>query len=408
MAVAHDTFTNFSQGVTDTPNPMVVNHVPANTPRGVLVIVGQWLGSTDRVTGVTYGGVAMERVVAAFDTAGEPLAAYMYFLGSEIPTGTQEVAVTHNGTGGGGSIGGCVVSVTAAANTVIGASGIIQVDQANPQIALDTGSITSLRYAELMSGQDAPTGHTPVANTTGLAGGGFDISNQSGDWIYQTTPGSGSFTIGWTATSDDVAMVAVAIQEGSPATVTPAATAAPATIPASSAKGVGKSTPAATPLSFALAVITVKGGAVTAPAAVARVVVMDAVTAIGGGGDATVTPAATALAAAMSAAAVSGGAVVTLGASTFLVVLPQAQAKSPITASPATTARSVVLPAVTVQGSTVVETGISVTVVLPASTLAAGVVLEMDSIDMAAVASQVTIVLEGEDWQELTFYDEVW
>jgi hypothetical protein len=80
-------------------------HTPVGTPKGVWVVIPQDTGQTDEVTAVTYGGVAMERVIAGSPTnpifrdgvGGDDGGIYEYFLGSGIPTGAQTVAVTVNG-----------------------------------------------------------------------------------------------------------------------------------------------------------------------------------------------------------------------------------------------------------------------------------------------------------------------
>lgn len=208
-------YTNFNQGVLATPNPMVINHVGGTTTRGVLVFVGQWSGTaSDRVVGITYGGVAMTRIGRAVDTAGEIVAIYCYFLGASIPTGTQEVAVTHDGTSD-SNIGAQVFTVTAysgatLADTAVVASGVVQEDQANPQVALDSGAGLAVRYGELFSG------HNSAASVVKLSG----MTDVEAHWEQgtlvqtfgrQTSPSTGSFTMGYTATSEDVAYVAVAV-----------------------------------------------------------------------------------------------------------------------------------------------------------------------------------------------------
>ena len=72
-------------------------HTPVGTPRGITVFIHQIADQTDVVTSVTYGGVAMTRLVR-IGNAGIAFASseYAYFLGSGIPTGAQTVSVTHS------------------------------------------------------------------------------------------------------------------------------------------------------------------------------------------------------------------------------------------------------------------------------------------------------------------------
>lgn len=180
------------------------SHTPVGTPRAV--IVGVVDNGTTLVTAVTYGGVALARVDSATDTGGENGCCDLWFLGENIPTGTQTVAIT-------GAHDECYVATfTADADTEIAAVGTrLTVDQADPQIAVDSGTRSALRVAVLYSGQNAPSGATVVANTTSDMA--EDLGNETGFGSHQNSPSTGSFTIGWTSTIEDVAMVAAAIAE---------------------------------------------------------------------------------------------------------------------------------------------------------------------------------------------------
>jgi hypothetical protein len=115
-------------------------HTPVGTPKGVWVVIPQDTGQTDEVTAVTYGGVAMERVIAGSPTnpifrdgvGGDDGGIYEYFLGSGIPTGAQTVAVTVNGTGS--LKRGRAGTVTAAANTEVVGSISAAGASANPSL----------------------------------------------------------------------------------------------------------------------------------------------------------------------------------------------------------------------------------------------------------------------------------
>lgn len=208
MTVAFDVATS-AAGFTTTPDPFTFTHTPVGTPKGVVVTIGQGGSSLDQIDGpVTYGGVAMARVNTASDPT-EGGRAYLYFLGSAIPTGAQTVSIGH--TAGSGTKKAACLTVTAAADTEIGVSGILETDQSNPQIALDTVAVSSLRANVIFSGLGGFVDLTAVASTTPYAGEDFgaNITRAS----YQDTASTGSFSIGWTGASDDVAMVAAAVQE---------------------------------------------------------------------------------------------------------------------------------------------------------------------------------------------------
>lgn len=219
MTVAHDAVT---EDVTQTlgwdaaADPYTFDHTPSGTPRGIAVFLNQ-ATSGDMVSGVTYGGVAMSRVQIASDTATEPWTCYCYFLGASIPTGTQTVSIDHTG-GTSGTTAFYCVSVTAAADTEIGTSAIDEGDQANPSAALDTGSNSSLRYAFIRSGLPNVTDLALLTDMSAVLSEDHGASVTRLD--RQTTASTGSFTIGWTSSSDDVAAIYIAIQEVAAATIT--------------------------------------------------------------------------------------------------------------------------------------------------------------------------------------------
>jgi hypothetical protein len=179
-------------------------------PRGAVVVIVQDTSATDVISGVTYGGVAMTRVPTnglAQDTAGEPGAAYAYFLGSGIPSGPKTVAVTVS-SGTTAKRAHCF-TVAAPDNTRVAASGRVQGDTANPSVTLSTTSaFAGLVVNALFSGQNdlgslgVGAGYDPI---------GRDFGSQTCAVAYGHKTGS-SVASGWTATSDDVAMVALAVE----------------------------------------------------------------------------------------------------------------------------------------------------------------------------------------------------
>jgi len=91
MTIAYDATSSATPGT----GSLSWTHTPVGAPKGVVVFVMQYNDATDRITGVTYGGVAMTEVTASpiFKTS-ETMGVYCYFLGSGIPTGAQTVVVT--------------------------------------------------------------------------------------------------------------------------------------------------------------------------------------------------------------------------------------------------------------------------------------------------------------------------
>lgn len=210
MTVAHDAATK-SATWTTTPAPFTFDHTPTGTPRGVVVFIALRASTADVISGVTYGGVAMTRVPTngfAVDTATEAGELYCYTLGASVPTGTQTVSIAYTGSQ---SKQALCATVTAAADVEVGASGKAEENQANPQVALDTGLTSSLRYVGIFSGLPDPGSLTVLSGMSAIDG--EDQGTWTHRWDRQTTASTGSFTIGYTAADDDVAMVAVALQE---------------------------------------------------------------------------------------------------------------------------------------------------------------------------------------------------
>lgn len=203
--LAHDAATEPATFTTTTP--ATFTHTPVGTPKGVLVFIDHGTDSTDRITAVTYGGVAMTRVRTAADTATEPGRVYLYFLGSGIPTGAQTVSITHDG---GGTVKHAVsVTLTALGDTQVRATTNLEGDQANPQAAFDPDGRMSAHYCVVYSGAAAPSSLTVLSGMTAVHD--HDFGNFASRVDRQTTPGTGAFTIGYTASSDDVAFIAVQV-----------------------------------------------------------------------------------------------------------------------------------------------------------------------------------------------------
>jgi len=221
MAVKHQSATE-SATWTTTPDPFTFSHTPTGglDPKGVVVIIYHGSVSTDLITSVSYGGVAMSRIVRATDTATEAGSAYLYFLGSGIPTGTQTVSIDHTATAT-VKIATCC-TVTANGNTSSAASGTVNENAADPQIALDSGAVPeALRYFGIYSGAIGPSSLTLISGMTGVSD--HDFGAFCGRVDRQIDFTSGSTTVGYTAGTDDVAMVGIAVKETGAMSVAPGA-----------------------------------------------------------------------------------------------------------------------------------------------------------------------------------------
>lgn len=205
-AVAFDAFSSVAQGTGN----LSWTHTPVGTPRGIIVLIAQNVGTTDEVSTVTYGGTGMTEI-ASFncDTTGEPGCVYAYFLGSSIPTGAQTVSVTVTGAS---AKRASAISLTATANTeIVSSVTSINADTSNPSATLSLSSRTSFVAEVLHSGQNAVTGITPLTNWTSRLEN--DYGNQTAGWYTYDIIGTSDVTVGWTQTNDDAAIFAVGASE---------------------------------------------------------------------------------------------------------------------------------------------------------------------------------------------------
>lgn len=213
MAVAHSASSESHTGSTGSANQTSFSwtHTQTGTPRGVLVFVHVTNSSTDTVTGVTYGTVALTRIPggAAIDAAGEPIRADLFFAGKGLPAGNQTVTVSRNNNGN--IMYATVATVTAATDTNVTGIVLLQGDGTLTQQNVDDGSpgANSVRYAGATSGLNAPP--TAGANSTLLQS--IDVGNQSCALVRETTAGQGSRPVGFSTASDDRAAIHVAVRE---------------------------------------------------------------------------------------------------------------------------------------------------------------------------------------------------
>lgn len=223
MAVALDASSESHTGTTGSTNQasFTWNHTPVGTPKGVLVFVVTFVNAGD-VSSVTYGGVAMTAVPGgrAVDTAGEPCRCDAYFLGSGVPTGTQAVVV--NRANNADVMYAVAYTVTALTNTVVhpGSVVLVQEDGTVAEQSVTDGSpgTNSLRFACGTFGHTTP----PVAGANSSAGPLIDIGAQCAVSVSETAAGQGSRSVGMSSgTSDDRAIVHLAVREVVNTTVTP-------------------------------------------------------------------------------------------------------------------------------------------------------------------------------------------
>jgi hypothetical protein len=216
MAVAHESATESHTGTTGSTSEasfdisvpftsssrglLVFTFVNANADDALSVKIDPTGANTD-VSAVTGG--------RAVDTAGEPGDCKAWFLGSDLPTTTTTVRV--NRTNNTNVMYAVAITVTAGGTTETTGVLLEENDQALTEENIDDGSpgTDSVRYAGLNSGAGAvlPVG----ANSTGLQS--IDFGSRTVTTVRETTAGQGSRPVGWSAASDDVAAVYLAVRE---------------------------------------------------------------------------------------------------------------------------------------------------------------------------------------------------
>jgi hypothetical protein len=218
VAVAHDAVSESHTGATGSISQASFSwtHTPAGTPQGVLVFVHNLVGSTNKVSSVTYGGVNLTAVTGgrAVSTTAEPGDCQAWFLGSGIPTGAQTVVV--NRTNDTDELYAVAITVVAGAgnDTAVHEPGVILLTGLGTlaENTSDDGSpgTNSLRYCSGFSGLAAPPG--VGASSTALMD--FDTGNQVTATCRETTAGQGARSLGFSSgTSDDRAFVFLAVKE---------------------------------------------------------------------------------------------------------------------------------------------------------------------------------------------------
>jgi len=187
--------------------------------------VSTYASTTSLVTSVTYGGAALTRITGgvALDSAGELGRVDTFFLGSGLASGNQFITVnrTNNAT----VMYAAAATVTAGADTTIPESTIVLL-QGDGTLAAQSVNDTSpgqnsVRYAGGYSGLNTP----PTAGTGSTLLNSIDIGNYGSALVRETTAGQGARSIGFTGSSDDRAVVHLAIRELVPRTLAIDATA---------------------------------------------------------------------------------------------------------------------------------------------------------------------------------------
>lgn len=207
MTVAYDNFASGAGAGTD----ITVNITPVGTPRGVIALFLSTGSSPWGPNSATaYGGTSMTQVPnsPASHGTGEQGEVRVWFLGASVPTGNQDCVFTVDAS----TVRAAgVITLTADADVEVITTDATTGIQADPSGTLTLGGRTCFCAIGLYSGQNDPSGITPLTNWTARdepdAG-----SEMAGFYTYDTID-STDVTWGWTQTTEDSAGLAIAVSE---------------------------------------------------------------------------------------------------------------------------------------------------------------------------------------------------
>lgn len=191
-------------------NPVVVSLTPIGIPRAIIAFIYGSPHNTDAISSVTYGGVAMTRVPGApqFDVDVETMSCFCYFLGKDIPPGTQNISVSHSAAGYLIDI----VSMTGAMDArIVDSKFINSISLADPSVTLLLKGNPCIVFIGFGSGQDAVGGVSTLAgwSTINISDDGTVVF---GTHIYSIVVWD-DIAAGWTQTAEDAIAVAIAVTD---------------------------------------------------------------------------------------------------------------------------------------------------------------------------------------------------
>lgn len=200
---------------TDTTNPWTVSFTPTAQAKGILVAAINTSTATNQISSLTYGGRPLTRVASAVDTATEPTNTGWYFLGQNLPTGTQDVVVTFaSATDDDYYL--VVISLTSDGDLEVLTTGALSENRTSPQVSLAYQGRQALAFCAIGSGLASTASLALLAGMTAVQDNVSVSPARTGQCQRvdrQTTPSTSDFLIGYTSGTDDVSFAAVAIAE---------------------------------------------------------------------------------------------------------------------------------------------------------------------------------------------------
>jgi hypothetical protein len=204
----------YAQPRTDTSNPFTIQYFPPGgtpPPNAVVVFANNHDSTIDRITSVTYGGVAMTRITGATDNSGEVGNVQAYFLGSNIPSSYPQDVVINFDSATADDFYFIIYTLenSVSLDTQVIDYKIVAGDTVNPQVSLITNGYPCKSICYFYTGSNAATGFIELSGMT------TPWSADEGLWGFVSSlsvnTNTSSFTIGYTLPIDDVAFVALNI-----------------------------------------------------------------------------------------------------------------------------------------------------------------------------------------------------
>lgn len=195
-------------------------HTPVGTPRGVFVFIVTQTDTADVISGVTYGGVTMDRQQHAADAVGEAGACYGYFLGESVPTGAQTVEVTVSS--GSNAKWACAITVTAAADTELAGIGSAKLEGDSTNSSVTITGIAGASYGAAGMFWGGGIVGSVVEGTGMTMRQTHDFGDVTGFAMSRSSQlASGDMTMAFDTSgdTDDTAMVGIAIQEAASSSI---------------------------------------------------------------------------------------------------------------------------------------------------------------------------------------------
>jgi hypothetical protein len=188
-------------------------HTPSGTPRGAICFVVDNTATTDQISGVTYGGTAMNEVALSPITINdtEDGTVHGFFLGSSVPTGAQTVIVSVSAAT---TKQAACFTITASADTQIQdtSTGTGTAEPVSATVSL--GGVTSFVAQGLFSGVANLANVTPNASWSSRHEHAFAAAGAM-FYTYDTVSTADVTAGADFAGGDEWALLAVAISEAS-------------------------------------------------------------------------------------------------------------------------------------------------------------------------------------------------